>query len=80
MVKSPFLNVKSPFSAAHPPRSRRSFVPPEDLEILLRRLRRATPLLLRGFAAAKDWELRRLWEDAEGGKQAEGLRLAEWLG
>ena len=50
----------------------RCFVPPEDPEILLRRLRRATPLLLRGFAAvaAKDWELQRLWEDAEGGKQA----------
>eukprot|EP00435_Cladocopium_sp_Y103_P028535 s940_g7.t1 len=49
-----------------------SFVPPEDLEILLHRLRRATPLLLRGFASAsKTWELRRLWEDAEGGKQVE---------
>ena len=57
----------------------RCFVPPEDPEILLRRLRRATPLLLRGFAAvaAKDWELQRLWEDAEGGKQALlGLGLA----
>ena len=48
---------------------------------MLRRLRRSTPLVLRGVAAEgpEGWELRRLWEDANSGKQAQHRRV-EGLG